>query len=70
MVPSVAITPILPFLVAFVAVTAPGFTTPIMGISNDSSMTVSPIFWAIAGLGVYLNSQSAKLRKERKSATE
>lgn len=42
----------------------------VMGISNDSSMTVSPIFWAIAGLGVYLNSQSAKLRKERKSATE
>jgi len=42
----------------------------VMGISNDSSVTVSPIFWAIAGLGVYLNSQSAKLRKERKSATE
>lgn len=42
----------------------------VMGISNDSSMTVSPIFWAIAGLGVYLNSQSARLRKERKSVTE
>ncbi len=42
----------------------------VMGISNDSSMTVSPIFWAIAGLGVYLNSQSAKLIKTRKSATE
>jgi len=42
----------------------------VMGISNDSSMTVSPIFWAIAGLGVYLNSQSAKLIKARKSATE
>ena len=42
----------------------------VMGISNDSSMTVSPIFWAIAGLGVYLNSQSARIIKERKSATE
>lgn len=42
----------------------------VMGISNDSSMTVSPIFWAIAGLGVYLNSQSAKLINARKSATE
>lgn len=42
----------------------------VMGISNDSSVTVSPIFWAIAGLGVYLNSQSARLRKERESATE
>ncbi len=42
----------------------------VMGISNDSCMAVSPIFWAIAGLGVYLNSQSAKLKKERKTATE
>ena len=42
----------------------------VMGISNDSSMTVSPIFWALAGLGVYLNHQSAKLIKARKSATE
>jgi len=42
----------------------------VMGISNDSSMTVSPIFWAIAGLGVYLNRQSAKLIKARKSAAE
>jgi len=46
------------------------FGFAVMGISNDSSMTVSPIFWAIAGLGVYLNSQSAKLIKARKSATE
>ena len=42
----------------------------VMGISNDSSVTVSPIFWAIAGLGVYLNHQSACLIKERKMATE
>jgi len=42
----------------------------VMGISNDSSMTVSPIFWAIAGLGVYLNSQSAQLEKDRKSVAE
>jgi len=42
----------------------------VMGISNDSSTTVSPLFWAIAGLGVYLNSQSAKVIKTRKSATE
>ena len=42
----------------------------VMGISNDSSTTVSPIFWAIAGLGVFLNSQSAKIRKERKTAKE
>ena len=39
----------------------------VMGISNDSSMTVSPIFWAIAGLGVYVNAQ---VKKARKSASE
>lgn len=42
----------------------------VMGISNDSSITVSPIFWALAGLGVYLNGKSAELIKSRKSASE
>ena len=42
----------------------------VMGISNDSSITVSPIFWAVAGLGVYLNSKSAEILKLRKSAAE
>lgn len=36
----------------------------ITGISNDSSVTVSPIFWAIAGLGVYVNAQVKKSRKK------
>ena len=40
----------------------------IMGISNDSSVTVSPIFWAIAGLGVYLNHKTSELKKAEKSA--
>lgn len=39
----------------------------VMGISNDSSVTVSPIFWAIAGVGVFTNAQ---VRKARKSASE
>ena len=39
-----------------------GFT--ITGISNDSSVTVSPIFWAITGLGVYVNAQVKKSRKK------
>lgn len=42
----------------------------VMGISNDSSITVSPIFWVLAGLGVYLNGKSAQLIKSRKSASE
>ena len=42
----------------------------VMGISNDSSITVSPIFWALAGLGVYLNSKSAEFIKSRKSVSE
>lgn len=42
----------------------------VMGISNDSSVTVSPIFWTLAGLGVWLNSKSAELLKARKSASE
>ena len=42
----------------------------VMGISNDSSVTVSPIFWAIAGLGVYLNHKCSELKKARKNATE
>ena len=42
----------------------------VMGISNDSSITVSPIFWVLAGLGVWLNSKSAELLKSRKSASE
>lgn len=35
----------------------------VMGLSNDSSVTVSPIFWAIAGLGVYVNAQVKIARK-------
>lgn len=42
----------------------------VMGISNDSSVTVSPIFWAIAGVGVYVNGCLANNKKTRKSATE
>lgn len=42
----------------------------VMGISNDSSITVSPIFWVLAGMGVYLNGKSAQLIKSRKSASE
>ena len=42
----------------------------VMGISNDSSVTVSQIFWAIAGLGVWLNRQAGKEQKSRKSASE
>ena len=42
----------------------------VMGISNDSSVTVSPVFWAIAGLGVYLNHKSSELKKTRKIAAE
>jgi len=39
----------------------------IMGISNDSSVTVSPIFWAITGIGVYVNAQ---VRKARQTTSE
>lgn len=38
----------------------------ITGISNDSSVTVSPIFWAIAGLGIYINAQVKKARETAK----
>lgn len=40
----------------------------VMGISNDSSVTVSPIFWAVTGLGVYVNHKSSELKKSRKCA--
>ena len=42
----------------------------VMGISNDSSITVSPIFWAVAGLGVYLNHKSSELKKSRKNGVQ
>ena len=37
----------------------------VTGISNDSSVTVSPIFWAVVGLGVWVN---ARVRKQRSEA--
>ena len=42
----------------------------VMGISNDSNIAVSVVFWAVAGLGVFCNSQVAKSRKTQNTATE
>ncbi len=41
----------------------------VMGISNDSSVTVSPVFWTIAGLGVFLNSKCREIKTEEANIT-
>lgn len=37
----------------------------VTGITNDSCVAVSPIFWAIAGMGVFVNAKCKEMKKNK-----
>jgi hypothetical protein len=49
-----------------VAILAGTFGYMICGISNDSSITVAPVFWALMGVGIAVNKKSEELQKANK----